>query len=75
MKGKKINKSLSYLNDLPEVVTNFNAKCDATSPAYFDDVHNLVILLKRSALLGVANCLALFGNEKYKKYSNWEKFY
>jgi acyl-CoA oxidase len=47
VKDKEIkNKSLSYINELVEVVQNSNAKCEGTKIEYFQDTTNLVNLIK-----------------------------
>jgi len=74
VKGKKMNKSLTYIEELPAVMKDLNGKCLATSPEFFTNVENLVNLIKRSAQLSIANCLSLYASPKYKEFNNWEKF-
>jgi len=74
VKGKKLNRNLEYIHDLPVVMKNPMGKCKADSKEFFQSVPNLIEVLKQNALLGIANCLNLFSLPKYKKYKNWEKF-
>ena len=73
VKGKKVTKHLAYINEL----TSLNKKLviEGDEATFFSDTTNLVNILKQNALYSIAHCLALFGNPKYKDYSEWEKFY
>ena len=76
MKGKKLNKNLQYLSELPSVMKDPFVKCSA-DPAdkAFTSIESLITLLKHNALLSVAHSMRLFASPKYKGYNNWELFY
>ena len=76
VKGKKSeNKSLDYIDSLPEVMANKNMKCEGTSLDYFLNEENLISFLKKNAQHSLLHCLHLYSNKKYKDYNDWEKFY
>jgi len=47
----------------------------ANDKEFFLNLNNCATLLKWNALYSIGRGLQLIGNEKYARYSNWEKFY
>ena len=68
---------MAYMNELKNMVGKQQyQKCEAKGDdfAFFGDTSNLVNLLKQNALYAIVHCLALFANQKYKDFSEWDKF-